>query len=106
MKRLCIGGQLFIDRINEDNQEVLSDFETVKGNEIQNYAFDSIYSTDDKINQMKTIRNKGVLDQVCFDQEDDIIDNIIKSMNITNNFKNYTKGKKHLKTDSNALSVN
>ena len=99
MKRPCPGGMMFIDRVNEEDQDLINEYETIPGREVQNYMWDSFYSVDEKINQMRSIRCKGVQDLVCFDQEDDVIDNVLKSLNLQVNFKNFLKSNKLLKVE-------
>lgn len=57
------------------------------------------------IAQMKSIRYSDIADYICFDPDDDNNDNAIKNMNTSMNFKNFSRGRKVLKTDSATLPV-
>lgn len=101
-KRLSAGGMLWIDRVTE---EAAGDYETVKGPEVQNYLWDSHSSSDEKIAQMKSIRYMDIGEYICFDPDDDVNHSAIKNMNTSMNFKNFSKGRKVLKTDSVTMPV-
>lgn len=104
-KRLSPGGITFLDRITLD-ATMNNEFHTISGNEIPNYLWDSTSSSfDDKINQMKSVRYKGMDDNVCFDPEDDTYESTLKSLITKESFKNFIRQRKVLKTTSNYLPV-
>ena len=98
-KRQCPGGVTFIDRFNEDDREQQNEYEKIPGKEAQNYIQDSYISGEEKINQMKAIRSENFKDYVCFDHDDDYIDLAIKSLNLKDSFRNFSRNYKMLKVE-------
>lgn len=107
---------MWLDRVDP---EEMNEHETVMSNEILNGLFEMNVSDEDKILllnmiscrgfyenncsenilKMRQVRYKNFNEYACFDQEDDVIDEVIKGWDVGPGFKKYTKGQKMLKVD-------